>query len=47
MNCYHSPKKQIYQLLPIVNTPDRNVIGRKAINFKKIKLQQKKMPIKT
>ena len=47
MNCYHSPKKQVQQqLLPIINTPDRSVVGRKAINLKKIKLQQKKIQIK-
>jgi hypothetical protein len=46
MNCYHSPNKQVQQLLPMINTPERSLVGRKAINLKKIKLQQKKIQTK-
>ena len=48
MNCYHSPKKQVQQqLLPIINTPDRSVVGRKAINLKKNKAAAEKDTNKT
>lgn len=47
MNCYHSPRKQVSQLLPTINAPGRSIVGRKIINLKKIKLEQKKIQTKT